>query len=109
MFNYNWKLKDSVFTKDKGSVFSCFACGGGSSMGYKLAGFDVVGVNEIDPRMMEVYKINHNPKYSYLEGIQDFQTKKKAIEDYLTDKGVDAAIRDSFIIVLYLVIKLLFV
>ena len=33
-----------------------------------------------------------------LEGIQDFQTKKKAIEDYLTDKGVDAAIRDSFII-----------
>ena len=28
--NYNWTLKDAVFTKDKGKVFSCFACGGGS-------------------------------------------------------------------------------
>ena len=23
---YNWNLKDTVFTKDKGKVFSCFAC-----------------------------------------------------------------------------------
>lgn len=75
MYNYKWKLKDTVFTKDKGKVFSCFACGGGSSMGYKLAGFDVIGVNEIDPKMMEVYKINHNPKYSYLEGIQTFKNR----------------------------------
>ena len=75
MYNYKWKLKDTVFTKDKGNVFSCFACGGGSSMGYKLAGFDVIGVNEIDPRMMEVYKVNHNPKYSYLEGIQAFKDR----------------------------------
>lgn len=37
-FNYRWKLKDTAFTKDKGKVFSCFACGGGSTMGYKLAG-----------------------------------------------------------------------
>ena len=28
-FNYNWTLKDANFTKDKGKVFSCFACGGG--------------------------------------------------------------------------------
>lgn len=27
-FNYRWTLKDSTFTKDKGKVFSCFACGG---------------------------------------------------------------------------------
>lgn len=51
-FNYNWTLKDAVFTKDKGKVFSCFACGGGSTMGYKLAGFDVLGCNEIDPPVM---------------------------------------------------------
>ena len=44
-FPYNWTLKDAVFTKDKGKVFSCFACGGGSTMGYKLAGFDVLGCN----------------------------------------------------------------
>jgi len=37
-FPYNWNLKDANFTKDKGKVFSCFACGGGSTMGYKLAG-----------------------------------------------------------------------
>ena len=38
-FPYEWTLKDAVFTKDKGTVFSCFSCGGGSTMGYKLAGF----------------------------------------------------------------------
>ena len=48
-FNYRWTLADANFTKDKGKVFSCFACGGGSTMGYKLAGFDVIGCNEIDP------------------------------------------------------------
>ena len=75
-FNYNWTLKDANFTKDKGSVFSCFACGGGSTMGYKLAGFDVIGCNEIDKRMMEAYRANHNPKYSFLEPIQTFKLRK---------------------------------
>ena len=63
-FPYEWTLKDATFTKDKGTVFSCFACGGGSTMGYKLAGFDVIGCNEIDPKMADCYKANHNPKYS---------------------------------------------
>ena len=75
-FNYNWTLKDANFTKDKGKVFSCFACGGGSTMGYKLAGFDVLGCNEIDPKMIEAYKVNHNPKYAFLEPIQEFKNRK---------------------------------
>ena len=74
-FPYKWTLKDAVFTKDKGKVFSCFACGGGSTMGYKLAGFDVLGCNEIDPKMIEAYKANHNPKYAYLEPIQTFKMR----------------------------------
>ena len=74
-FPYEWSLKDSIFTKDKGKVFSCFACGGGSTMGYKLAGFDVIGCNEIDPKMMEAYRANHYPKYSYLEPIQTFKDR----------------------------------
>ena len=37
---YKWNLATANFTKDKGKVFSCFACGGGSTMGYKLAGFE---------------------------------------------------------------------
>ena len=70
---YEWNLKDTKFTKDKGKVFSCFSCGGGSTMGYKLAGFDVIGCNEIDKKMMGVYKANHNPKLSYLESITTFK------------------------------------
>lgn len=84
-FPYKWTLKDSVFTKDKGKVFSCFSCGGGSSFGYKLAGFDVIGCNEIDPKMMEAYKTNHNPKYAYLEPIQTFKlraTKEESIKRF---------------------------
>ena len=74
-FPYNWTLADAVFTKDKGKVFSCFACGGGSTMGYKLAGYDVLGCNEIDPRMAECYVTNHKPKYAFIEPIQDFKLR----------------------------------
>lgn len=81
LFPYEWTLKDAVFTKDKGTVFSCFACGGGSTMGYKLAGFDVIGCNEIDPKMMEAYRANHNPKYSYLEPIQEFKLRDDLPEE----------------------------
>lgn len=58
LYPYCWSLEDAVFTKDKGKVFSCFACGGGSTMGYKIAGYDVIGCNEIDPRMMKCYETN---------------------------------------------------
>nr|DAQ09105.1 MAG TPA: Cytosine specific methyltransferase [Caudoviricetes sp.] len=74
-FNYRWTLADANFTKDKGKVFSCFSCGGGSTMGYKLAGFDVIGCNEIDPRMMQAYIANHAPRLPYLEPIQEFKLR----------------------------------
>ena len=70
-FPYKWALKDACFAKDKGKVFSCFACGGGSTMGYKLAGFDVIGCCEIDPRMNAVYVANHHPKYNFLCDIKE--------------------------------------
>lgn len=75
-FPYRWTLNDAMFTKDKGKVFSCFACGGGSTMGYKLAGFDVIGCNEIDPRMNKVYVANHHPRYNFLEPIQTFKIRQ---------------------------------
>ena len=69
-----WFLKDlKPPSKDAPTVFSCFHCGGGSTMGYKLAGFNVLGGVEIDPKMMEVYRANHNPKHSYLMGVQEFK------------------------------------
>jgi len=74
-FPYEWTLKNANFTKDKGKVFSCFACGGGSTMGYKLAGFDVIGMNEIDPKMAAAYIANHKPKYSFIEPIQTFKNR----------------------------------
>jgi len=67
-----WKLKD-LPAPGPLKVFSCFHCGGGSSMGYKLAGMDVLGGVEIDPEMMRVYRGNHKPKLSYLMGVQEFK------------------------------------
>ena len=70
-FDYNWTLKDAIFTKDKGKVFSCFSCGGGSTMGYKLAGFDIVGNLEIDKKKNAAYVKNHKPKYNFNQDIRD--------------------------------------
>ncbi|WP_276880480.1 DNA cytosine methyltransferase [Bacteroides heparinolyticus] len=81
-YPYRWTLADANFTKDKGKVFSCFACGGGSTMGYKLAGFDVIGCNEIDSRMMDVYCRNHGPKFPFIEPIQEFK-KREDLPDEL--------------------------
>lgn len=76
MFNYKWNLKDLEKVKPNGyKVFSCFAGGGGSSQGYKMAGYEVIGCNEIDPRQMEIYKHNLKPKYSYLEDIRTFRLR----------------------------------
>jgi DNA (cytosine-5)-methyltransferase 1 len=73
-FNYRWSFND--YPEHNGlKVFSCFACGGGSTMGYKLAGYDVVGCNEIDNKMMELYKFNHHPRYAYLEDIRSFKSR----------------------------------
>ena len=69
----HWNLSDLKDIPGNGyKVFSCFHCGGGSTMGYKLSGFDVLGGIEIDPEMMKVYKTNHDPKHSFLMGVQDF-------------------------------------
>jgi DNA (cytosine-5)-methyltransferase 1 len=41
-------------------------------MGYKLAGFDVLGGVEIDPDMMRIYRQNHRPRLAFTMGVQDF-------------------------------------
>lgn len=68
-----WNLTDLKDVPKNGrKVFSCFHCGGGSTMGYKLAGYEMLGGVEIDPEMMKIYRANHNPKHSFLMGVQDF-------------------------------------
>lgn len=69
--DWKWSFKDYP-EKNGIKVFSCFACGGGSTMGYKLAGCDVLGCVEIDPRMNEVYVKNHHPKYNFCMDLRDF-------------------------------------
>ena len=72
-FHGPWKLTDLATVPKTGlTAFSCFHCGGGSTMGYKLAGFNMLGGVEIDPEMMAIYRANHNPKHSYLMGVQQF-------------------------------------
>ena len=70
----DWKWTFADYPKEKNGlkVFSCFACGGGSTMGYKLAGCEVLGCCEIDPKMNEVYRKNHNPKHNFLMDIREF-------------------------------------
>lgn len=70
--DWKWSFKDYPKEKNGLKVFSCFACGGGSTMGYKLAGCEVLGCCEIDPKMNEIYIRNHNPKYNYLMDIREF-------------------------------------
>ena len=71
MGKYEWYLKDiDNIQKNNYKVFSCFSCGGGSTMGYKLAGFDVIGNCEIDKKINELYVKNNKPKFNYCMGIQ---------------------------------------
>ena len=55
-------------------VMSTFACGGGSTMGYKRAGCDVIAANDIDAEMAWHYKTNHRPQHYFLCPIRDLLT-----------------------------------
>lgn len=70
-FNWNWYLKDLKQDKDV-NVFSTFSCGGGSTMGYKRAGFRVVGNVEIDQKINAMYYKNHHPKFNYCMDLREF-------------------------------------
>jgi DNA (cytosine-5)-methyltransferase 1 len=77
-----WLLRDLRekrigFPKNGLKVFTTFHCGGGSSMGYRLAGYDVVGGVEIDPDMMKLYRTNLSPREdaSFQMPIQNFHPR----------------------------------
>jgi DNA (cytosine-5)-methyltransferase 1 len=70
-----WHLSDLTSVPQNGiKVMSTFACGGGSSMGYKRAGCQIVAANDIDPEMAWHYKRNLNPPQYYLCPIRDLLT-----------------------------------
>lgn len=45
-------------------------------MGYKLAGYDHLGGVEIDPKVAEVYRLNHNPKNLFVQDIREFNKRE---------------------------------
>ena len=80
-FPWKWWLADLTKLEKNGlTVFSCFSCGGGSSMGYKLAGYTVKGCCEIDPQMMKIYRHNLNPALSYEMDVRDLPTPERVKE-----------------------------
>lgn len=85
-FPWKWYLSDLKNVPKNGlKVFSCFSCGGGSSMGYKLAGYELIGNCEIDPKVMDVYKANHHPKYPFLCDVRDLLTMDLPDEMFALD------------------------
>jgi DNA (cytosine-5)-methyltransferase 1 len=79
LFPYEWNLKDGYPSKNikpnNLNVFGTFINGGGSSMGYKLAGYNHLGGVEIDPQVADIYKTNHNPKHLYVDDIREFNKR----------------------------------
>ena len=78
-FPYKWRLADGYPAKGIDqhgcTVFGTFICGGGSTMGYKLAGYKHLGGVEIDKPVAEVYQANHQPAYLYNEDIRLFRQR----------------------------------
>ena len=72
-----WSLADLDNVPSNGvKVMSTFACGGGSSMGYKRAGCEIVAASDIDPEMAWHYQRNLSPKHYFLCPIGDLITKE---------------------------------
>lgn len=86
--NPKWFLKKTKFTKDKGKVFSTFGSGGGSTLGYKLAGYDVIAYNEVEQKIADVYLANHNPKYAFIQDIRELADTKTKLPDELYDLDI---------------------
>jgi DNA (cytosine-5)-methyltransferase 1 len=66
-------------------VMSTFACGGGSSMGYKRAGCTIVAANDIDPEMAWHYKRNLDPPRYFLAPIGELLTADLPPEIFALD------------------------
>ena len=71
---YKWNLSDLKEVKTNWfKVFSCFSCGGWSSMWYKNAWFKMIGTCEIDPQMDKVYQKNFGKWHNFLMWVQEFK------------------------------------
>lgn len=59
-------------------------------MGYKLAGYEVIGNNEIDPAINKVYRANHNPRFNF-----ECDVRELVSDDNLPDELYNIDILDG--------------
>lgn len=73
IFPLEWKITDPLQVPYHGTkVFGTFVCGGGSTMGYKLAGYEHIGGVEFTEHYSRAYRANHKPRYFYEQDIRTF-------------------------------------
>ena len=82
IFPIEWNLSDPLQVPFHGKkVFGTFVCAGGSTMGYKLAGFDHLGGVEFVNYYANFYKTNHKPNFFYEEDIRLFNERTDLPDD----------------------------
>lgn len=74
-YNYKWYIKDGYKNNNGKIAFGTFVCGGGSTMGYKLAGYNHIGGVEFTEHYSKMYKKNHNPEYLFVQDIREFNKR----------------------------------
>jgi DNA (cytosine-5)-methyltransferase 1 len=80
-FPYNWELKTGYLKNNGLKCFGTFVCAGGSTMGYKLAGFEHLGGVELTDHYSKLYIKNHNPKYFYTQDIREWNKRNDLPEE----------------------------
>lgn len=70
-FLYNMDFVNEQSSKKLFNVVSMFAGGGGSSTGYRLAGGNVLAINEFVEAAQETYSENYHDTYIFKEDIRD--------------------------------------
>lgn len=73
------------------NVVSTFSGGGGSCLGYKMAGYKVVWANEFIPEAQQTYRLNHKGTYLDTRDIRQVQP-----EDILEATGLKVGEIDMF-------------
>ena len=82
IFPLEWNLSDPLVVPYHGKkIFGTFVCGGGSTMGYKRAGYDHIGGVEFTEHYSRIYKKNHNPKHFFIEDMRDFNKREDLPEE----------------------------
>lgn len=78
------------------NVISTFSGGGGSSIGYRLAGGQVLGANEFVPEAARTYKANFPDTHLDMRDIRAILSTPNALEEYLSLAGTAPGEPDCF-------------